>query len=51
LRNRPMHIQEIMQALNVTKSGAHVILKPLIRFGIVSREGGYQSGKYLINKD
>ncbi|MEI7482995.1 MAG: hypothetical protein WCK75_11715, partial [Elusimicrobiota bacterium] len=46
LKEAPRGIQEIMAALEVTKPGAHFILKPLLIAGLVKRSGGHKTGKY-----
>lgn len=49
LRDSPLSINEIQKELNVTKPGAHFILRPLIDNNIVKRIGGYKSGKYTLS--
>jgi Fic family protein len=48
LQNTPLGIREIQEELEVTKAGAHFLLKPLIENNLVKRAGGYKTGKYLI---
>ncbi|MBI3566487.1 MAG: Fic family protein [Elusimicrobia bacterium] len=48
LRQAPLGIQEIQNALGVTKPGAHHILKPLLGASLVKREGGHKTGKYRL---
>lgn len=46
LRENDLGIQEIQNALEVTKPGAHHILKPLLEAGLLKRVGGHKTGKY-----
>lgn len=46
IRGGPVGIQEILKALSVTKPGAHHVLKPLLKAGLIHREGGHKTGKY-----
>jgi Fic family protein len=48
LKEAPRGIQDIMASLNVTKPGAHFILKPLLHAGLVKRTGGHKTGRYSI---
>jgi Fic family protein len=48
LRRGPMTIQEIQSEIKVGKSGAHHILKPLLKCGLVERSGGHKTGKYRL---
>jgi Fic family protein len=48
LKEAPHGIQEIMSALEVTKPGAHFILKPLLETGLIKRIGGHKTGKYHV---
>lgn len=48
LRDGPLGIKQIQEALSVTKPGAHHILKPLLSAGLVRREGGHRLGKYRL---
>jgi len=48
LRNEPVGIKEIQNHLKTTKPGAHFVLKPLIKHNIVTRIGGYKTGKYTL---
>lgn len=48
LRAGPIRPVELQKALDVTKGGLHYLLKPLIRAGLVRREGGYKTGIYRI---
>lgn len=48
LRASPLGIQEIRDALKVTKPGAHFIIKPLLAAGLIKREGGHKTGKYAL---
>lgn len=51
LRQNPLGIQDIQKALDVTKPGAHHILKPLLASGLVKRAGGHKTGKYQFGAD
>lgn len=46
LRESPLGIQEIQKALDVTKPGAHHIIRPLLTAGLLERVGGHKTGKY-----
>ncbi|MEK7858032.1 MAG: Fic family protein [Elusimicrobiota bacterium] len=46
LRENDLGIQEIQNALGVTKPGAHHILKALLEAGLLKRVGGHKTGKY-----
>lgn len=48
LREAPRGIQEILELLQVTKPGAHYVLKPLLTAGLVKRVGGHKTGKYVV---
>jgi DNA-binding MarR family transcriptional regulator len=49
LQEHPLGIKEIQGKLKTTRPGAHFILKPLIKHGMVKREGGHKTGKYSIS--
>ena len=49
LQNSPMGIKEIQSELNVTKQGAHFIIKPLLNSKIIKRVGGHKTGKYIVS--
>lgn len=48
LKDTPMNIREIMQELDVSKPGAHYLLRPLLKSGLVEKAGGYKTGKYRL---
>ena len=48
LRESPAGISEIQAEINVTKPGAHFLLKPLIEKGLIKRVGGHKTGKYTL---
>lgn len=48
LRESPLGIIEIQRKLEVSKAGAHFLLKPLIENKIVTRRGGHKTGKYVL---
>lgn len=48
LREKPMGIGDIQKVLNVTRAGAHHILKPLLKKKIIIRRGGHKTGKYFV---
>jgi len=48
LRSGPLRPSELQKELDVTKGGLHFLLKPLLRTGLVQREGGYKTGVYRI---
>lgn len=48
LQNNSMGISDIQSELKVSKPGAHFLLKPLIKNGLVKRVGGHKTGKYVL---
>jgi len=48
LRAKSMSIQEIMSGLQVTKPGAHFLLKTLLEAKLIERRGGYKTGRYFL---
>lgn len=48
LREGPLGVKEIQRNLKVTKPGAHHILKPLLKAGLIQRQGGHKTGKYSL---
>lgn len=48
IREKPLHITAIQKAFDVTKMGAHYLLKPLLSAGWVRREGGHRTGVYRL---
>ncbi len=48
LRAGPLRPAELQKELELTKGGLHFLLKPLLRAGLVRREGGYKTGVYRI---
>lgn len=45
---RIMSISDIARAIKTTIPGAHYVLKPLIKYGVVVRVGQYKSVRYTI---
>ena len=48
LQAGPLGIREIQEQLDVTKQGAHFLLKPLMANGLIKRVGGHKTGKYTL---
>ncbi|MBI5236523.1 MAG: Fic family protein [Deltaproteobacteria bacterium] len=48
LQAGPLGIKEIHEQLDVTKQGAHFLLKPLVESGLIKRVGGHKTGKYIL---
>ncbi|MBI5809780.1 MAG: Fic family protein [Deltaproteobacteria bacterium] len=48
LRAGPLGIREIQVQLDVTKQGAHFVIKPLLENGLIKRVGGHKTGKYRL---
>jgi len=51
LQNGPMGIREIQEQLEVTKAGAHFLLKPFVENGLIKRVGGHKTGKYTLSTE
>ncbi|MFH1956909.1 MAG: Fic family protein [bacterium] len=43
-----MGIRDIARAIRTTVPGAHYVLKPLIRYGVIVRVGQYKNAKYAV---
>ncbi|MBI5887462.1 MAG: Fic family protein [Deltaproteobacteria bacterium] len=48
LQTGPLGIREIQEQLDVTKQGAHFLLKPFLENGLIKRVGGHKTGKYTL---
>ena len=49
LRERgPLAIRDVARALRVTPPGAHYVLKPLLRGGVVKTLGSHKTTRYLL---
>lgn len=48
LQTGPLGIREIQEQLDVTKQGAHFLIKPLLENDLIKRVGGHKTGKYTL---
>lgn len=48
LQAGPLGIREIQVQLDVTKQGAHFLIKPLLEKDLIKRVGGHKTGKYTL---